>query len=46
MVPLEMLIDHRYQGKGYCQEVVRQVVELVGHGNHAQRMADAGSPRL
>jgi GNAT superfamily N-acetyltransferase len=25
----KLLIDHRYQGKGYGQEVVRQVVELV-----------------
>ncbi len=26
----KLLIDHRYQGKGYGREVVRQVVELVG----------------
>ena len=25
----KLLIDHRYQGRGYGQEVVRQVVELV-----------------
>ncbi len=25
----KLLIDHRHQGKGYGQEVVRQVVELV-----------------
>jgi GNAT superfamily N-acetyltransferase len=25
----KLLIDHRHQGKGYGQEVVRQIVELV-----------------
>jgi diamine N-acetyltransferase len=29
MVLVELLIDRRYQGRGYGREVVRQVAELV-----------------
>ncbi len=33
MVPMELLIDHRHQGRGYGREAVRQVADLVrAHG--------------
>ena len=39
----KLLIDHRHQGKGYGQEVVRQIVELV-RGEGARELLTSHVP--